>query len=230
MRVTAGLVVVMLSALVAAGCTDDFEAFSFNGVSDAAALDASSDPSDPSGTGGTMTVDPDAEVTGDGDGVVAGDGDGDSGDADAGAAEARTICTADFTPIVPESKTGCANCGCDMCVPEIVSCTSAGSEAQDALCLAVLECALVSDCTGWDCYCNASNCGASSGTDGDGPCTEAINAATGGQRDTWDVIRAGGDTNEPLVRALNAIFCTLGRHKKSTGGTPDGLCNGECLP
>jgi hypothetical protein len=57
-----------------------------------------------------------------------------------------------------------------------------------------------------------------------------MNAAANGQRNEVEALRLAGNTDEPLVRAMRAIECTLGLDKRSPGGPKNGMCNVQCAP
>lgn len=220
-----------------------------DGAAEDAAVDAEAESSVSSGEAGVDSGRADSGAERDGGAGENGGGSGgdaamDSGNAEDGAAaeaggsvdtgqqDAESVeeaaCRSAFEPVVPDGRYTCDDCGCSGCGDEITSCLQSGDAAEDGLCREVVRCALENSCQVWDCYCSASNCGGGS-LDGDGPCVAEMNAAVGGQKaevmQVWD----SGDETEPLVRALDAVSCLVGRDRRSPGGFRRGACESECL-
>jgi hypothetical protein len=139
-------------------------------------------------------------------------------------------CRYGLEPLVPSSRDACADCACSKssCGYQVVSCLDSGNAAEDALCTAVLRCALQKACQVWDCYCIDPNCGAPS-PDGQGPCVSEMNAAVDGHKREVMQVSKSSDQSEPLVRALQAVSCMIGSHRRSPGGASSGACETECL-
>jgi hypothetical protein len=170
--------------------------------------DAAMDSAQP---GDAASVETDAEV--------------DSGQQDSGFSVA--VCRDALEPLVPDGRNMCAGCGCWGCGLEVVACLQSGDAAEDALCSDVLQCALQNSCQVWDCYCSSPGCGG--GPNGDGPCVAEMNDAADGRKSQVMSIWQSDDDSEPLVRALEAISCLVGRHADSPGGASSGMCEAECL-
>ncbi len=181
--------------------------------------------------GATAGSDAAADAGQAGDGAAADTGTGGSGGQQDAAPFDEQACRDDLGPLVPAGREACDDCACSIssCGAEVVSCLDSGDAAEDALCSAVLQCALENLCQVWDCYCLDPNCGGSS-PDGQGPCVSEMNAAVGGQKTEVLLVWQSSDESEPLVRALDAVSCMIGRHRRSPGGASSGTCETECLP
>jgi hypothetical protein len=163
----------------------------------------------------------------------AGGGGGSSGEADAGGGDAGAgepvdaeLCH-DAWADAEVGSTTCADCACEACAEPVWSCLTTGSTNAQALCHAVLACAIAQGCRDWDCYCASPQCGSPSAS-GDGPCAAEMNAAAFGTRDEVSSIISSHNPAEPLVRAHDAIRCVIGIARRSTGGPLAGACEGQC--
>jgi len=121
----------------------------------------------------------------------------------------------------------CRDCACAVCTDPIRACLSGGTEAERALCTALFLCARQHKCHDWDCYCSSSRCYVTPSEPGDGPCATEMGAAAGGH-DHVSAVHRDNDPNQPLVKAVRAIGCSVGVPRGSVGGTITGKCVSPC--
>lgn len=98
----------------------------------------------------------------------------------------------------------CARCTCLNCTNAFVACNTAGDEATNAACTAVLDCSRQNNCVGAPCYCGESAFCVTPR----GPCIREIELAAG-TSDPLAVEAQRADPNTTLGRAYAADLCRV---------------------
>jgi hypothetical protein len=126
------------------------------------------------------------------------------------------------------NSASCIACACAHCTTPIVNCLSSGEDSANAACAAVVACALVQHCHGWDCYCSGVDCVPDTNNLADGPCHREMELAAGGDEDHARValIRSydTSDSDQPLLEAVHAIACVVGMQPDSMNGKCPNAC------
>jgi hypothetical protein len=149
---------------------------------------------------------------------------------DAATQEVLECTTAIMNEQAPDA---CTNCSCAKCTNTVLDCLTRGNAYDNDLCKAVYLCAVRARCHDWDCYCrdNDQSCRRNPTAPGNGPCTDEMNMAAGGDRQAVETAHIEKKASNPLVRALHAVQCTLGAPMDAIDGMVMPQCDStDCPP